>query len=187
MDMGRAILGTSAAAALVLAAGFGVVVGQGNPLTTDVRGGGACGNYPEGSRTAAAWFLATFDNKTDHGVRVRDVSAPDVHRVTLSGLAIAPHPSDDASGLIVTDDPTMPADFGRTVPVDSGYVVPPHGHLNVVGHIELHDGADAGRVHGLIATSTGLLGAVHTVTNPVSFGVGIGSGHDQRDIGCTGT
>lgn len=186
MDIGRAVIGASAVGAVVLAVGFGVVTGQGDSLTTEVQGGGVCGTYPDGTEHAAVWFEASFDNDTDHGVRVRGVQAVALHRVTLTDLAIAPHPEHGAPGLIATDDTGIPDEYGQTLPVDSGYVVPAHGHLDVVGHLDLRDGADAGRLHGLSVTSTGLLGVVHTVIAPISFGVGIGTGHEERDIGCIG-
>jgi hypothetical protein len=176
--MGRALLGASALGAVVLAVGFGVVIAPGSTLSTDARGdgGGVCGTYPAGATT-----------DTGHGIRVRDVRPVELHRVALSHLAIATSPTTDSPGLIVTDQSSMPRDFGRVVPVDSGVVVPAHGELDVVGRIVLDDGADAGRLHGLVVTTAGLLGTTHSVTDPESFGVGIGGGHEESDIGCAGT
>lgn len=186
MDIGRAILGTSVVGAVVLAVGFGVAVTPASGLSTDARGGGVCGTYPDGATTAAAWFATSFRNDTGHSVRVRDVRAMALRQVTLSHLAIAPELDDDFPGLFVTDDEALPEEYGRTVPVDSGFVVPAHGVLDVVGRIVLHDGADAGRLHGLVVTTSGPLGTLHTVTDPESFGVGIGTGHEESDIGCIG-
>lgn len=187
MDVGRTILGVSAVGAVVLAVGFGVAVAPTGTLTTDVQGGGACGTYPEGSTSASAWFLSELRNDTGHEVRVRTVRAGALHDVELSHLGIAPHVDRASSGLYVTDDPAMPRDFGRTVPVDSGFVVPAHGALDVVGRIVLRDGSDAGRIHGIVVTTTGLLGTTRSFTDPESFGVGIGTGHKESDIGCVGT
>ena len=186
VDHGRAILGASTVAAVVLAVGLGVAITPGGALSTEALGGGVCGTYPDDATAASAWFLTSFRNDTGRGVRVRDVRAVDVHRVTLSHLAIATSPRADSPGLIVTTEPDLPRQYGPTVPVDSGFVVPAHGELDVVGRIVLRDGADAGRVHGLVATTVGPLGTIRTVTDPESFGVGIGEGHDASDIGCTG-
>jgi hypothetical protein len=187
--MGRALLGASALGAVVLAVGFGVVIAPGSTLSTDRSGdgGGVCGTYPAGATTAAAWFDVSFRNDTGHGIRVRDVRPVELHRVALSHLAIATSPTTDSPGLVVTDQPSMPREFGRVVPVDSGVVVPAHGELDVVGRVVLDDGADAGRLHGLVVTTDGLLGTTRSVTDLESFGVGIGGGHEESDIGCTGT
>jgi hypothetical protein len=186
MDVGRTILGASTVGAVVLAVGLGVAVTPGSGLSTNDLGGGVCGTYPDDATSAAAWFLAEFHNDTGHGVRVRSARAAELHDVTLSHLAIATAPSEHSSGLVVTDDPDHPEDYGRTVPVDSGFVVPAHGELDVVGRIVLRDGADAGRVRGLVVTTAGPLGTVRTVTDPASFGVGIGTGHAESEIGCIG-
>ncbi len=187
VDIGRAFLGASALGAVVLAVGFGVVVAPGSTLSTDARGdGGVCGTYPAEATSAAGWFLTSFRNDTGHGIRVRDVRAGELRNVALSHLSIATNPSMDSTGLTVTTDPAMPRSYGRTVPLDSGVVVPAHGELDVVGRVVLDDGADAGRLHGLVVTTDGPLGTTRSVTDPTSFGVGIGVGHDEADIGCTG-
>ncbi|WP_439693808.1 hypothetical protein ACRQ4B_06150 [Curtobacterium sp. SP.BCo] len=186
MDMGRVILGACTAGAVVLAIGLGVVTAPSGGLTTDVRGGGICGTFPDGSTSASTWFMTSFRNDTGHGVRVRDVRPAELHRVTLSHLSIAAHPATSSPGLVVTDDADRPAEYGRTVAVDSGYVVPAHGELDVVGRLVLRDGADAGRLHGVVVTTVGTLGALQSVTDPGSFGIGIGEGHDESDIGCVG-
>lgn len=188
VDIGRAVIGASALGAVVLAVGFGVVVAPGSTLSTDAvgDGGGVCGTYPAGATSAAAWFAISFRNDTGHGVRVRDVRAVELHHLALSHLSIATEPTLDSPGLVITDEPDMPRQYSRTVPVDSGVVVPAHGELAVVGRVVLDDGADAGRLHGLVVTTAGPLGTTHSVTDPESFGVGIGEGHDQSDIGCFG-
>lgn len=186
MDMGRVVLGASTVGAVVLAVGFGVAIAPSGTLTTNILSGGICGTYPEGSSSASAWFLGELRNETGHEIRVRTVRPGALHDVTLSHLGIAPHPDPSSAGLTVTDDPEMPRDFGRTVPVDSGYVVPAHGELDVVGRIELRGGADAGRLQGLVVSTTGPLGMTHSFTDPESFGVGIGTGHDESAIGCVG-
>jgi hypothetical protein len=173
---------------VVLAVGFGVVVAPGSTLSTDALGdgGGVCGTYPAGATSAAAWFLTSFRNDTGHDIRVRDVRAVELHDVALSHLAIAPSASRHSPGLVVTDRPSVPHEFGHVVPVDSGVLVPAHGELDVVGRVVLDDGADAGRLHGLVVTTAGPLGTTRSVTDPMSFGVGIGRGHDESDIGCIG-
>jgi hypothetical protein len=188
VDIGRALLGASALGAVVLAVGFGVVIAPGSTLSTDVRadGGGVCGTFPAGSTSAAGWFLTSFRNDTGHGIRVRDVRAGELRNVALSHLSIATNPSIDSAGLTITTDPAMPRSYGRTVPTDSGVVVPAHGELDVVGRVVLDDGADAGRLHGLVVTTEGPLGTTRSVTDPTSFGVGIGVGHDETEIGCLG-
>ena len=172
----------------MLAVGFGVVVAPGSTLSTDVQadGGGVCGTFPEDATSAAAWFLTSFRNDTGHGIRVRNVRAGELRRVALTDLAIATGPDRDSGGLTITTDPAMPRGYGRTVPIDSGVVVPAHGELDVVGRVVLDDGADAGRLHGLVVTTDGPLGTTRSVTDPTSFGVGIGVGHDETEIGCRG-
>jgi len=186
MDMGRVILGASTVSAVVLAVGLGVAITPGGGLTTDVQGGGICGTFPDDSTPVSTWFMTSFRNDTGHGIRVRDVRPAELHRVTLTHLSIATDPDASSPGLVVTDDADRPAEYGRTVPVDSGYVVPAHGELDVVGRLVLRDDADAGRLHGVVVTTVGPLGTLQSVTDPGSFGIGIGTGHAESDIGCDG-
>lgn len=186
MDTGRAVLGVSAAGALVLAVGLGIVVAPGQALATDTVGGSVCGTFPEGSTSATGWFLTSLRNDSDHGVRVLDVRVKGVHAVDLSHLAIAPHPAERTSGLTVTEDAGTPADFGRTVPIASGYVVPAHRDLTVVGRFVLRPGASEGWLEDVVVTTAGPLWTKRTAIEPGTFGVAIDQGQDDAEVGCPG-
>ncbi|MDM7886043.1 hypothetical protein QUG92_13100 [Curtobacterium sp. RHCKG23] len=186
MDKGRAVVGVSVIGALVLAAGLVVETVPTQGLTTSTTGGGVCGTYPEGSAVAAAWFMTDLQNETDHDVRVRTVRIATIEGVRLEHLALAPHPRTSSPGVIITEDPDQPAEYGRTVPVGSGVVVRPHSDLNVSGRIVLDPDRTAGFVRGVVVTTQDGLGRLHTVTEPIAFGTGIGTGHDASEIGCHG-
>jgi hypothetical protein len=187
VNMGRVIIGGSTVVALVLAVGFGAVAAAGPGLSTNVRSGAFCGSYPEGAPSGAAWFASYLLNDTARSVTVRSVQAADLHNVAVSHLSIAAHPKQDSLGFFVTDDPAMPSQYGRTVPVDSNAVVPAHGELIIVGRIRLTGNADAGRLNGVVVTTVGAFGTLHTVKNPVSYGIRVGHDHSLAEIGCTNT
>ncbi len=188
MDTGRVILGAATAAALVLTAGFAVVVGQGTTEPSVVDTGGICGTLPAGSTSAAAWFLVPLRNDSDVPVRFDDLRPLDVRGVDLSHLSVAVHPGSTAPMLVVGDDePTAPREFGRTVPASRSAAVAPGDVLAVVGLIELHSDMDAGRVRGVVARGSGLLGVPVIATSETAFGVGIGRGHPEAEIGCPGS
>lgn len=188
MDTGRVILGAATAAAIVLAAGFTVVVGQGTTQTLVVDKGGICGTLPAGSTSAAAWFLVPLRNDSDVPVRFDDLRPLDVRGVGLSHLAVAVHPGSTAPTLIVGDDEsTAPAEFGRTVLAPRSAAVAPGGVLAVVGRIELRSDSGAGRLRGIVARGSALLGVPVIATNETAFGIRIGRGHPEADIGCPGT
>lgn len=184
VDHGRAILGASTVAAVVLAVGLGVAVAPVHRLTTNVVGGGVCATFPHGSAVPSTWFLVALQNDSDVEVRVRGVRAQELSDVTLERLAIAPHPEPDSPGLIAINDSARPAEYGRTVPVDSGFVVPAHGELDVTGRIVLRPGAVAGQVRGFTVTTTGVLGTLRTDSTPEAFGVGVDQGRDEPDVDC---
>ncbi|MFJ4221272.1 hypothetical protein [Curtobacterium luteum] len=184
MDTGRAVLGVSAAGALVLAVGLGIVVAPGHTLASDPDRGAACGSYPDGTTTAAAWFMVEFHNASGRSVRVVDVRVDDVEGADVTPLAVAPDPGETGSGLWVTDDPVAPHEYGRTVPLRDGVTVPAHGELDVVGRMVVRPGASAGHVRGFTATSSGPLWTTHTVTLDRSFNVGIGGEQHGAAIGC---
>ena len=184
VDIGRAILGTSTVGAVVLAVGFGFAVAPVRGLTTNVISGGACATFPHGSHAPSAWFLVALQNDSDFEVHVRDVEPQELSDVTLERFAIAPHPDERTSGLIVTDDTGRPTEYGRTVPVDSGFVVPAHGELDVTGRIVLRPGAVAGQVRGFTVTTAGVLGTLRTDSTPEAFGVGVEQGGDEPDVDC---
>jgi len=186
MDTGRAVIGSSIIGAIVLAAGLVVETLPAASLTTNVTGGGVCGTFPEDSTGAAAWFMGDFRNDTDHEVRVRSVHVDTVEGVRLEHLAIAPRPDTDAPGLIVTEEPSRPAEYGQTVAVDSGVVVRPHSELDVVGRIVLDPGRSAGYARGITVTSQDALGRMRTVSQPIAFGVGIDQGDEVDVVSCPG-
>ncbi len=182
MDIGRVLLGTSTVAALVLAAGFGVAVAPVAELTSDAEGS-VCMQLPEGTTTASTWFEATMRNDTDVPVRVRSVRADHLENVRLERLSIAPHPREFAPGLIGTDDGTLPPEYGRVVPVDSGAVVPAHGQVAFVGRITLVDATRTGAVRGFTVTSTGVVGSVREASTAVTFGLAVAQPGSEDD-GC---
>lgn len=184
MDVGRAVIGASTIGALVLAGGFGLAVAPSGELTTTTISGGACSTYPVGATSASAWFMAAMQNDTGSDVRVRDVRAITLRNVTLQRLAIAPEPREDGSLLIATDDATLPEEFGRTVPVESGFVVPAHGELDIVGRIVLGTPGQAGEVQGFAVTTTGHLGTLRTWRTPETYGVAIARPDAPDDTPC---
>lgn len=187
MDTGRVVIGASMLGALVLAAGVVVETLPSAGLTTDVTGGGVCITARQGSTSAAAWFMGDFRNESDHDVRVRSVRIDRVEGVRLEHLAIAPSPDSSAPGLIGTDSAARPAEYGSTVPVDSGVVVRAHGKLDVVGRIVLEPNRDDGYARGITVTTQDRLGRVRAVSQPIAFGVGIDQGQEPGVIGCPGT
>lgn len=189
MDRGRAVIGASTIGALVLAAGLVVETLPTPGLTTDVLGGGVCGTYPQGSTGAAAWFMGDFRNDTDHDVLVRAVRVDRVDGVRLEHLAIAPRADTDSPGLIVTEEPDRPAEYGQTVAVDSGVVIRPHRELDVVGRIVLEPDRSKGHVRGITVTTQDPLGRIRAVSQPIAFGVGVDQGRAQEPDGvsCPGT
>lgn len=187
MDRARAVVGASIVGALVLAAGLAVELAPAGGLSTNILGGCVSGTFPDDGSDAAAWFLAEFDNDTAHDVPVRTVRVDTVQGVRLEHLALAPHPSADVAGLIVTEDTAHPSEYGRTVPVDSGVVVPPHGHLDVVGRIVLDPDQRAGFVRAVVVTEQDRLGRLSTVTDPSAYGVGRGEGLEPTELGCDGS
>ena len=187
MNTGRAVIGASTVGALLLAAALGIQLVPTGGLSTNITGGGVCGTFPEGTTGPAAWFMAEFDNDTEHDVHVRTARIDTVERVRLEHLAIAPHQHSFSPGLIVTEDATQPEEYGDTVPVDSGVVVRTHRHLDVIGRIVLERGRSAGYARGVVVTTEDWLGGLHTASLPIAFGVGIGEGHDASEIGCDAT
>jgi hypothetical protein len=184
MDMGRVVLGACAAGAVVLAAGFATVVAPTGELTTTTISGGACSTFPVGSRSASSWFMASMQNDSAVDVRVREVRAITLRNVTLEHLAIAPEPRSDSPGLIATDDATFPTEYGRTVPVDSGFVVPAHGEVDIVGRIVLRDPEQAGEVQGFAVTTAAGLGTSRTWRTPETYGIAIARPDAPDDTEC---
>lgn len=184
MNVGRAVIGASTIGALVLAGGFGLAVAPSGALTTTTISGGACSTYPVGATSASAWFMASMQNDTGSGVRVRDVRAITLRNVALERLAIAPELREDSPGLIATDDAALPEEYGRTVPVDSGFVVPAHGEVDIVGRIVLRDPARAGEVQGFAVTTAGHLGTLRTWRTPDTYGVAIAHRDAPDDTPC---
>lgn len=189
MDTGRVVIGASIVGALVLTAGLVVETIPTASLTTDITGGGVCGTFPEGSTGAAAWFMGELDNDTDHDIHVRNVRVDSVEGVRLEHLAIAPSPGPGASGLFATETAARPAEYGSTVPVDSGVVVRAHGELDVVGRIVLESDRSEGYARGVTVTTQDSLGRIREVSQPVAFGVGVDQGHEEEPDGitCPGT
>lgn len=188
MDTGRVVIGASIIGALVLTAGLVVETLPTASLTTNITGGGVCGTFPEDSTGAAAWFMGDFDNDTDHDIRVRSVRVDTVEGVRLEHLAIAPSPDRGASGLVATETAARPAEYGSTVPVDSGVVVRAHDELDVVGRIVLESDRSEGFARGITVTTQDRLGRIETASLPSAFGVGIDQGQDQEPgtIDCPG-
>ncbi|MGN8051234.1 hypothetical protein ACTJKO_16250 [Curtobacterium sp. 22159] len=184
MNVGRAVIGASTIGALVLAVGLGVAVAPAGELTTTAISGGACSTFPVGSAGASSWFMAEMQNDTGSDIRVHDVRAVELRNVTLDRLAIAPEPRTDSPGLIATDDAAMPEEYGRTVPVDSGFVVPAHCELDIVGRIVLRDPEHAGEVQGFAVTTTGNLGTLRTSRTPETYGVAIARRDAPDDTPC---
>ncbi|MDP9736830.1 hypothetical protein [Curtobacterium sp. 260] len=186
MDRGRAVVGASIVGALVLAAGLAIELAPARGLSTDILGGCVSGTFPDDDSDAAAWFLTEFANDTAQDVHVRTVRVDTVQGVRLEHLALAPHPTADAAGLTVTEDAARPSEYGRTVPVDSGVVVPPHGHLDVVGRFVLDQDQRAGFVRAVVVTEQDRLGRLRTVTDPSAYGVGRGEDLEPTELGCEG-
>ncbi|MDR6170373.1 hypothetical protein [Curtobacterium sp. SORGH_AS_0776] len=184
MDIGRAVIGASAIGAVVLAVGLGVATAPGNTLRSEPGWGAACGSYPDGAPTAAAWFMVEFSNESGRSIRVRDVTISDVEDAEVSHLAVVPHPGTASSGLFVTDDPEVPREWGRTVPLGDGVTVPPHGTLDFGGRMVVRDGASAGHIRRFTATTTGPLWTTSTRTLDQSFTIGVDDENAGAAIGC---
>lgn len=186
MDKGRAVVGVSVIGALVLAAGLVVETSPSAGLSAEFSGACVSGTFPEGTTDAASWFMTDLVNDSGHDVRVRSVRVATVHGVRLEHLAVASDPATDAPGLIVTEDDTRPPEYGRTVAVDSGVVVPARGHLDVTGRMVLDRDRQAGYVRGVTVTEVDRLGRLRTVVERSAFGVGVGDDHEKNEFGCDG-
>lgn len=184
VDIGRAVVGASAVGAVVLAIGLGIVTAPGKTLSVTPGRGIACGSYPDGTTTAAAWFMVEFENPTGRSVHVADVGPVSVEGADVTPLQVVVHDDGTPAGLWVTDAPVMPHEFGRTVAIGAGWTVPAHGRLDLVGRLVVHPGASVGRVDGFTATSAGPLWTTHTATLDQSFAIGVGDGNSGPAIGC---
>ncbi len=105
VDIGRAVVGASAVGAVVLAIGLGIVTAPGNTLSVTPGRGIACGSYPDGTTTAAAWFMVEFENPTGRSVHVADVGPVSVEGADVTPLRVVVHDDGTPAGLWVTDAP----------------------------------------------------------------------------------
>lgn len=167
------MLGGSTAAALAAAVLAGIAITPTAPLSVPAANGNSyCSISTDAGRLRAPASLAfVLRNDSDAPATLRAIAPQVALNVSEFSFTVSPRTAEsevDSRGVAVGDLDSLTQ--GRPQVDPSGYTIPAHSDVVVIGTLKLVDGADFGSLQRIGVTFDGPLGVYHSQVFGLSLG-----------------